>query len=105
MRDRVAFDRPAGATNDFGGTDKAWQEHHVCAAQWLYSKGDEAVEAAREAGRRRYKLRVRSSTASRSVTEAYRVRDVRRLQTWNVVSVDAIANPAWVYVVVEGPLP
>lgn len=111
---RVAFDEPTGGTDAFGGETEAWAQHHVCAAAWLYGKGDESVQAAREAGRASYKVRIRSCVASRAITTDYRLRDVRRGlpdgvegdtlpgNRWNITEVDAITNRRWVYIVVEG---
>lgn len=115
LRESVAFDEPSGTPDGFGGTTEGWTEHFTCRAQWIFGKGDESVQAAREAGRSAYKVRVRSSAATRAVTEAYRMRDVRRgLPTgvsgdplpgdrWNIVSVDAITDRQWVHIIVEGP--
>jgi head-tail adaptor len=105
LKERVAFDAPSGGTDAFGGTTEAWTEHHVCAAQWIYGRGDEGVEAAREAGRKSYKIRVRQCAAMRAVTEAYRMRDVRRETTWNIREIDAVTDRAWVHLVVEGVTP
>jgi len=104
LTERVAFDEPTGGTDAFGGTTEAWTERHVCAAQWTHGKGDEGVQAAREAGRQAYKVRVRSSAATRAVTTDYRLRDTRRSTTWNIVDVDAVTDRAWVHLVVEGPV-
>jgi len=103
LNERVAFDEPTGGTDAFGGETEAWTERHVCAAQWIYGKGDESVQAAREAGRKAFKIKVRSSMAARAITEDYRMRDVRRGTTWNITEVDAITDRAWIYAVVEGP--
>lgn len=102
LTERVAFDEPTGGTDAFGGTIEAWTEHHVCAAQWVYGRGDESVQAAREAGRKAYKIKVRSCAATRALTTDYRMRDVRRSTVWNIVEVDAITDRAWIYIVVEG---
>jgi len=102
LHERVAFDEPTGATDAFGGTTEAWTERHACRAQWVYGKGDESVQAAREAGRKAYKIKIRSCAAARAITEGYRMRDVRRSTVWNIREVDAIADLAWVYLVVEG---
>jgi len=104
LTERVAFDAPSGGTDAFGGTTEAWTEHHVCAAQWTYGKGDESVQAAREAGRKAYKVRVRSSSQTRAVTTDYRLRDTRRGTTWNITEVDAVTDRQWVHLVVEGPV-
>mgnify|MGYP000058140512 CR=1 FL=1 len=105
LTERVAFDAPTGGTDAFGGTTEAWAEHHVCAAQWTHGKGDESVQAAREAGRSAYKIRVRSCAATRALTADYRMRDVRRGTVWNISEPpDAITDRAWVHLVVEGPV-
>lgn len=103
LTERVAFDEPTGAADAFGGTVEGWTQRHVCAAGWVYSRGDESVQAGREAGRRTYKLRLRSCAAARAITAGYRMRDVRRDQVWNVTDIDAIADRAWVFVTIEGP--
>jgi head-tail adaptor len=110
----VAFDELTGGTDAFGGTVEAWTERHTCRAEWLYGRGDEAVQAAREAGRQSYKVKIRSCAAARAITTDYRMRDVRRGlpsgvegdtlpgNRWNITEVDAITNRRWVYLVVEG---
>lgn len=115
LTERVAFDAPSGGTDAFGGETESWAEAHVCAAQWIYGKGDESVQAARQAGRKAYKIKVRSSSKTRAVTTDHRMRDVRRGlpsgvsgdplpgDRWNITEVDAITDRAWVYIVVEGP--
>lgn len=117
LTESVAFDEPTGGTDAFGGSTEEWTERHACRAQWTYGKGDESVQAAREAGRKAYKIKVRSCEASRAITEAYRMRDVRRGLSagvqgdplpgnrWNILEVDAITDRAWIYLTVEGPSP
>jgi len=108
LTERVAFDAPSGSTDSFGGETVGWTEHHVCAAQWIYGKGDESVQAARQAGRKAYKIKVRSSAATRAISEDYRMRDVRDGTVWNITEVDARSDEAkrarMVFLVVEGPV-
>jgi len=104
LQGAVAFDVPNGVTDAFGGKTEAWSEVYACRAQWTYGKGGESLKAAREAGRKAYKIRVRSCVATRAITEALRMRDVRRSTVWSIIEVDAITNRAWVYLTVEGPL-
>lgn len=104
LTERVAFDAPAGTADGFGGAARAWVQRHACWAQWIYGRGDEGVQAAREAGRKAYKIRVRSSAAARAITEAWRMRDVRRGTVWSVIEVDAVTDRAWVHVTIEGPV-
>lgn len=105
LRDLVAFDAPSGAPDVFGGHGIAWTEAHVCRAQIIYAGGDEQVNSGRDAGRKRYKVRIRSCSASRRIDETYRMRDTRRSTAWNVVEVDTVHDTAWIYVVIEGPQP
>src|SRR6056297_1375630 len=105
LTERVAFDAPSGSTDAFGGEAEAWTAGDPVAAQWIYGKGDESVQAARQAGRKAYKIKVRSSAAMRAVTTDYRMRDVRDGTEWNITEVDAKSDEArrarMVFIVVE----
>jgi len=105
LHEAVAFDENTGGTDAFGGTTEAWTERHACRAEWIFQRGDEAVEAARLAGRHVYKIRVRSCEATRAITTAYRMRDTRRGTVWDIRTVDAITDRQWVYLTVEGQSP
>lgn len=114
LREAVAFDENVGTTGSLGGTTFAWEERHACRAQWIYQSGNEAVQAARLAGRHVFKIKVRSCEATRAITTAYRMRDTRRGlpngvgsdtlpgNRWDVKEVDAITDRQWVYLTVEG---
>lgn len=116
LRERVAFDAPSGGLDAFGGQNVGWTEHHVCWAQIIYAKGDETVQSARQAGRKAFKVVVRSTPETRAVTEDYRMRDILRGlpsgvsgdplpgDRWNITEVDAITDRRWVFIVVEGPV-
>lgn len=109
LTERVAFDAPVTVTDDFGGDTITWTAGSPVAAQWLYSKGDEGVQAARNAGRYAYKIKVRASDATRAITTDYRMRDVRAGTVWNIIEADALSFEAkrarMVFLVVEGPIP
>lgn len=112
--ERVAFDEQTGVTGSLGGTTVAWTERHVCRAQWVYQSGDEGLQAARLAGRRVYKIRVRSCAATRAIGTDHRMRDTRRGlpdgvtgdtlpgERWNIREVDAISDRQWIHIVIEG---
>ena len=114
LREFLAFDENVGPTGSLGGKTFDWVERYTCRGQWLYQRGDEAVQAARLAGRSIYKVRIRSSAASREIAVGYRMRNTRRGlpdgvgtdtlpgSRWNVREVDVISDPMWVYIVVEG---
>jgi head-tail adaptor len=108
LTERVAFDAPSGTTDAFGGTSETFTPGDPVAAQWIYGKGDESVQAARQAGRFAYKIKVRASAATRAVTTDHRMRDVRDGTVWNITEVDARSHEAkaarMVFIVVDGPV-
>lgn len=104
LHESVAFDRPTGTADAFGGKSVDWTVAHTCRAQFVYQGGDEAVQAAREAGRQVFKIKIRSCVAARAIKTDYRMRDVRRSVAYNVTDVDAIIDRQWVWVKVEGPV-
>jgi hypothetical protein len=78
-----------------------WSEVYACRGEFIYSRGSEAVDAARLQGRSIYKIRIRSSADARAITSAHRMRDVRRSVEYQVREVDPITDRAWVYIVAE----
>lgn len=113
LTERVAFDTPANAPDGSGGVEIGWAKHYECAAQFIYSRGSESVDAARLQGRSIYKIKIRSCQAARAITTDYRMRDVRRGpmagvgadtlpgDRYQIREVDAIADRDWVYIVAE----
>ena len=112
--ERVAFDAPANNPDGSGGVEDGWAEHHAARAEFIYSRGSEAVDAARLQGRAIYKVKIRSCAAARAVTTDFRMRDVRRGlpagegigdplpgTRYQVREVDAITDRRWIYIVVE----
>ena len=113
LTERVAFDAPADAPDGFGGIEIGWDKHYECAAQFIYSRGSESVDAARLQGRSIYKIKIRSCRAARAITADFRMRDVRRGpqqgigadlmpgERYQIREVDAITDRDWVYIVAE----
>lgn len=114
MRERVAFDRPINVPDGYGGTETGWSsspESLERPAEFIYSRGSEAVEAARLAGSSIYKIRIRSSAAAREITADWRMRDLRRetfdeegnprAGVYNIREVDSITDRQWIFIVVE----
>ena len=102
MIESVAFDAPKVVPDGRGGQETGWTERYSCRAKFIYSRGSEAVDAARLSGRSVYKIKIRSSAGARAISTDWRMRDVRRDMTYNIREVDAITSLAWVYIVVEG---
>lgn len=101
LRERVAFDRAETTPDEAGGFRKTWAEHYACAAQVIYHRGGEEEQAARLAGARLYKVRIRSCAEARAVTTNGRMRDLRRGEVYNIREVDPVSDRAWVYIVAE----
>lgn len=101
LTERFAFDSPTTDPDGSGGNEIGWAEQFSRAAQVIYSRGNESVEAARLAGRSIYKVKLRSDSGTRTITTDWRARDVRRNVFYNIREADAITDRAWVYLVVE----
>lgn len=105
----MAFDEPVRAADGHGGFSKSWEQRYPCRAQFIYSRGSEAVESARLEGRSIFKIRIRQSLAARGIQQNWRMRDLRRGdlskdlpgEEYNIREVDAISDQKWVYLVVE----
>ena len=100
----VAFDAPSGTADAFGGKSVSWSQVYATRAQFIFQSGDEAVQAARLAGRQILKVKIRSCSDARSITTDHRMRDTRRGDVYNIVNVDAITDRANVWMQVEGPV-
>lgn len=101
LQELVAFDAPAISPDGSGGVEQGWTELFQARAEFIYSRGSEAVDAARLQGRAIYKVKLRSSTQARGLTTDYRMRDVRRNTAYQIREADAITYRAWVYLIVE----
>lgn len=101
LRDLAAFDAKVLTPDGAGGFDADWEEVHACAAQILYQRGREAVDAGAVTGSASFKVKVRSCDATRALTTAHRMRDPRRGLTFNVREVDAVTDRDFVWVVAE----
>lgn len=105
-RHHVAFDAPVTVTNDFGERAPAgWEERHRTWAELIYQKGTEEVVAARAAGRQVLKVKIRTSAAARGILPTWSMRRLLGGSRWEIKEVDAITQRAFVFLVIEGPLP
>ncbi|MBB4103019.1 head-tail adaptor protein [Allorhizobium borbori] len=106
LRERVAFDAPIVSDDGYGGTENGWQEQYSCRAAFIYAGGSEAVVAARLQGRESYKVAIRSCAAARAIKTDWRMRNARDAAgVFAILSVDALADPAWVYLIVQTGVP
>ncbi|WP_295537479.1 head-tail adaptor protein [uncultured Thioclava sp.] len=99
----IAFDSPQSSVGPGGVIVINWLRQHSCRGKLIYQRGSEVVEAARLEGRPIYKVKIRSCVAARAITTDCRMIDLHRADTaYAVIEVDAITDPMWVYLVVEG---
>jgi head-tail adaptor len=101
LKERFVFDSPTTAPDGFGGQEVGWTEEFTRAAEVIYQRGSEAIEAARLTGRSIYKIKLRGDSGTRTITTDWRARDARRGTQYNIREVDAVTDRAWVYLVVE----
>lgn len=102
MRHRVAFDVPVETPDGSGGRERGWSEMGAYWAELIYQRGREAVQAGAVTGTATFKLRVQADPVTRALTTACRLRDLDRDVALNIREVDAITDPAWVWIVAEG---
>lgn len=101
-RQRVAFDKREDVDDGYGNTVAGeFQEQFEAAAEFRPRGGSEAVVAARLEGRNIFGVYIRSSIQARQITTDWRMRDTRRGTVYAIDAVDAITDPAWVYLTVE----
>lgn len=110
LNGRVAFDLPTGAVDEFGNPYQQWTRVHACWAEFRYSGGGEAAQAARLEGRTIFKVKIRSCIAARALTAEHRMLDLRRVTydggvpqsgVYNIRQIDTISDRAWVYITAE----
>lgn len=87
LRERVAFLEPDEIDDGYGGKTQGYVERFQDAARLEPRMGSETVIASRLQGIQPYTLTVRSSAATRGVTPAWRVRNVRSGREYNIKTV------------------
>ena len=109
LREKVALDVSVSVPDGYGGHKSVWQEAFQRRAQFIYSRGSEAVDAARLTGRSIFKVKIRSSAETAAITTDWCLRDLRRGDlekdlpgtVYEIREVDAVTDPRWVYLVIE----
>lgn len=114
LKELVAFDAPVENPDGGGGVEIGWIEFRSCRAEFIYSRGSEAVEASRLQGRSVYKVKIRDLGTAHQISLFCRMRTVRRGlpdgeghsdplpgERYNVREIDRITTRGWVYLVVE----
>lgn len=105
LRHRVAFDKRERVSDGAGNKQAEFVEQFTRRAAFTYAGGGESVMAARLEGRGILKVRVRSCRQTRTITQDWQMRDVRRGTSYAIKEVDAVTSRLWVYLVVESGVP
>ena len=100
LRHRVAFDVPDIEDDDYGGEERFWTEVHRCRAEFRYQRGGEEKTASALTGMATFKVRLRASDAARSITEEYRMRDLRTEKEYRIDEVDRESDRRSVWLIV-----
>lgn len=77
LRERVEFQEPTQQSDEYGNTVRGLTPRFERAALYLMRPGSEAVTAARLEGRQPVTVIVRFDAQTRTVSPAWRLRDVR----------------------------
>ncbi len=101
LRHRVAFDKRQRVKDGAGNWQSSFVEQFQRRAAFVYAGGGEAVMAARLEGRGVLKVRVRSCSLTRTITQDWQMRDARLGTVYAIKEVDAVTDRQWVYLVVE----
>lgn len=101
LRDRVAFDKREGVDDGMGNYKGVFVEQFSVRAELHAMRGSEAVIAGRLEGKNTFGVYVRSSLNTRQITADWQMRDKRRGTAYAIRTVDAVTDPAWVYLTVE----
>lgn len=101
MDHRVTFDPPNASTDGYGNTLDGYDTDSTVAA-WAdlrYQRGGEGEDAGRTTGSAVFKVRIRSSAATRAITTDWRMRRVADDQHFDIEEVDAISDRGFVWIV------
>lgn len=101
LHDLVAFDQPTETTDDYGGVATSFAEVYRCPAHFLYLRGGETVQARRLEGKQPVVVTIRQSALARTITTAWRMRDVRRGDIYNVRAIVPTQDRAYLEVTCE----
>lgn len=101
LRERVAFDQRGSGSDGGGGVMTGWQERFQRRAAYVHRNSGEAVMADRLQGKRTLIIRVRADSLTRTVTNAWRARDARTGQAYNILEATPTVDRAWVDVLAQ----
>lgn len=97
----VVFENSTALSDGMGGRSPSWVIEYRCRAEMIYSNGSEMAAAGGIEEVASIKVRVRSTSQSRQLTTAHRMRDVNSGLVFNIRSVDQLTDRMSVWLVVQ----
>lgn len=101
LNEAIALDSPTSNPDGSGGQEQGWTEEFTDRAAFEYERGSEAVQAGKTTGSSVFRVKLRSSIASRAITTDWRLRDTRRSVAYNIRKIDTVSDRHWVWLRVE----
>lgn len=101
LNEAIALDSPTSNPDGSGGQEQGWTEQFTDRAGFVYQKGDEASQAGKKTGSAVFKIKMRQSNNSRSITTDWRLRDTRRSVAYNITEIDTVTDRHWVWLKAE----
>lgn len=104
LRHRVRFLRAVESDDGHHGKDVAPVEIYACGAEMQFRSGGETVQGAVLRASGFIKVKIRSCVAARSLLASDVMRD-REGRSYNLRAIDAVTDPAWVWIDAEFGVP
>lgn len=102
LQERVSFSKRGEQQDQYGNTVVGWIEQFQAAAGYLHLKGGEAVMAARLENRHPVIIRIRTSTAARSITADWKLTDTRTGKEYAIHDVTPAEDRLYIDLLCEG---
>ena len=101
MRQRIALHEPVPTADEAGGASVVWTLRGTVWAEFRYRRGGESLDGGGLRGQASFKVRLRATPLTVLITGDWRFADVQTGAVYNVREVDAVSDPAHVWLVGE----
>lgn len=101
LQERLAFDQRQDLDDGYGNTKSDWIEQFTRRGGFTFLRGGETVIASRLEGRQPAIVRVRADSSTRTITNDWRMRDLRTSKVYAVRSVIETTDRMWIDISVE----
>lgn len=101
LHELYGFDKRSSAPDGYGNTEGEWVEQFQQRGGASYFRGIEKADDAASNTTQKLIIKVRASTAAKAVTNAWRIRDVRSDETYNVIAPEPTLDRLYIDFIVE----